>query len=166
MPVMNRKPPGGRGNLTIKVKPIAFSLIEVTLAIGIVSFAVLAILGTLAAGLRSSRESSEDTVLALATQEVNAWSRSQPFPLLAAAAKTSSSFLIYFNADGTLVRTADGLPSFVPAPDAFYGCTISVHTSGVSDNLLLLQYRFEWPLVAPATARQKEIVTASRSNED
>ncbi len=42
-----------------KNSPRAFSLVEVTLALGIVSFALLAILGLLPVGLKSAQDSSE-----------------------------------------------------------------------------------------------------------
>ena len=47
----------------------AFSLIEVVLALGIVSFALVAILGLLSVGLDSSRESIDDTAVTLLGQD-------------------------------------------------------------------------------------------------
>lgn len=52
----------------------AFSLVEVILAIGIVSFCLLALLGAFASGLESSRESEKDTFLSeMASVVINDW---------------------------------------------------------------------------------------------
>ncbi len=144
----------------------AFSLVEVVLAIGIVSVAILVILGVLSVGLQSSREASEDTFLALSTQQLAAWSKSQTFSNLAVDSLASSNSVFYFNAQGVLARTSDGAPATAPAADSHYLCTVKKNLSGISTNFLHLQYRFEWPLAAPAPSRQYRIVVASRANED
>lgn len=147
----------------------AFSLVEVVIAIGIISVAILAIISLLSVGLRGSRESSDDTHLALMTQYINARNRSQSFSDL----KTPSNNItvnpaptFYFNAAGEVARNASGDPVPAAAPDSHYACTVSWQTSAVSSNLILLQYRFEWPLSAPTNGRQQRVITTSRANEE
>lgn len=143
----------------------AFSLVEVVISIGIVGFVILAILGLLSLGLQTSRESSKDTALALATQQVDAWSRSQPFSLLSSIAGSSSNTVFFFNAEGNLVRTESGSPVTESDGNSLYSCEVSAHESSVSPHFIQLRYRFEWPLSAPAETRKQRVVVASRSNE-
>lgn len=51
-------------------KPKAFSLVEVTMAIGIVSFAVLTLVALLPSGLRSVRESANETAISAIVRSV------------------------------------------------------------------------------------------------
>lgn len=144
-----------------ELRKLGFSLIEVVIAIGIVSFAMMAILGLFSVGLQSNRESAEDTTLALMSQQMNAWSRSQPFTNL-----TASNTVFFFNAGGELTRTANGDPATTAGIDSHYSCTISPQTNSVSTNLIYLQSRYEWPLSAPSTGRQQRVIVASRANEE
>lgn len=50
--------------LSQRLRTAGFSLVEVTLAIGIVSFSLISLLGLFAVGLESGRQSESDTVLA------------------------------------------------------------------------------------------------------
>jgi len=143
-----------------------FSLVEVTLAVGIMAFSLLAILGLLSMGMQGSRESGEDTVLALAARQVATWGRAQPFATLAALAEEEAQATFFFDEHGLLSRDADGLPVTTAPADAHYLCAVSVWASGVSPHLLRLRYRFEWPLAAPAAARQNRVIVASRVHEE
>lgn len=49
---------------------LAFSLVEVVLALGIVSFALVALLGLLSVGLKSSKQAGDDTEVAAITWQV------------------------------------------------------------------------------------------------
>lgn len=146
---------------------LAFTLVEIVIAIGIMSFAILAIISLFSVGLQSSRESSEDTHLALMTLYVNAWSRSQVFTNLATASNNISADPLptfFFNAAGEVARNANGEPVPTAAVDSHYACTITWQTSSVSTNLIFLQYRFDWPLAAPATGRQRRVIVTGRAN--
>jgi uncharacterized protein (TIGR02598 family) len=57
----------------------AFSLVEVTLALGLVGFAVLAVIGLLPGGLSTLRQSMEQTVEAQIVQSIAAQSVITPF---------------------------------------------------------------------------------------
>jgi len=140
---------------------VAFSLVEVVIALGLISFSLMAIMGLFSVGLQSSRESAEDTNLALMTQQVNAWSRSQAFTNLAG---TNHAF--FFDATGEWNRDTNGAPALAARADSHYACTINSQTSPVSSNVIYLQYQFEWPLAAPVAKRQHRVVFASRANEN
>jgi uncharacterized protein (TIGR02598 family) len=142
---------------------------EVVIAVGIISFAAIAIIGLFSVGLQGSRESSEDTSLALMTQQVDAWSRSQAFTNLTAASNRSSANpapRFYFNVAAELARNAQGEPTNVAAQDSYYACTISWVSNAASTNFVYLRYRFEWPLSAPTAARQQRMIVSSRANEE
>ena len=57
----------------------AFSLVEVVLALGVIGFALLAIIGLLPIGLQSGRASIQETRATHLAKEVFATLRSQPF---------------------------------------------------------------------------------------
>lgn len=59
-----------------------FTLIEVVLALAVISFAVVALLGLLSVSAGSSRSASEDTVIASMSRQVIAEMRSKPFSSL------------------------------------------------------------------------------------
>lgn len=151
--------------LPIGKKKNAFSLVEVLLAIGLVSFAAIAILSLFSVGLRSSRESSEDTVIALMTRQVHAWSRTQDFTQMTDS-PSSGATTFFFSSEGIMERTSDGASASGETSDSLYACMVFVRPSGVSTNLLHLQYRFEWPLSAPQETRQQRTIVASLANED
>lgn len=57
-----------------------FSLVEVTLALGIVTFTLVAIIGLLSVGLDAGRASAEDTAVAGMSRQVLTRLRTVPFP--------------------------------------------------------------------------------------
>lgn len=144
-----------------KSRESAFSLTEVVIAIGIISFVLMAIIGLFFMGLQTARESAEDTNLALMTQQINAWSRTQTFTNLTASNRT-----FFFDAMGEWNRNPNGDPAATPPPNSHYACTVSASATSVSTNFTYLQYRFEWPLAAPISKRQQRVVIASRANEN
>ena len=61
---------------------VGFSLVEVVLAIGVIAFAMVALLGLLAVSTNSSRSSDEDTSVAAVAREVMTQMRSVPYSTL------------------------------------------------------------------------------------
>ncbi len=90
--------------------PSAFSLVEVTLALGLVSFAVLAVMGLLPVGLSNLRQSMDQTVEAQIVQSIAAQSVVAQFPALASGNQ-------YFD--------DQGMPTDA-GPDALYTATVTV----------------------------------------
>lgn len=64
----------------------AFSLVEVTMAIGIVSFAILSVLGTMSVGLSTVRDAKKDTASAQIAAQIGSGMSQTPFASLAAFA--------------------------------------------------------------------------------
>ncbi len=115
---------------------LAFSLIEVVIALGIISFVLAAVLGLLGVGLFSSRQSSEDTSLAAMTSQVLG-------QLSTATSPTNASF--FFDMDGLPLTNSSG---------AVYRCVASTtlpsagEIPNLSTNFLKALIVFTWPVSA------------------
>lgn len=88
----------------------AFSLVEVAIALGIVSFALIALLGLMTASLNSGKRAYEDTTIASLTQRVVTEIKTNTFANLAGLDRD-----LYFTYDGTPVAGTDG---------AYYRCRL------------------------------------------
>ncbi len=122
----------------------AFSLVEVAVALGVVSFAVIALLGLLSAGMKAGKSSQQDTVLALAARYVLSDLKRQPF---GAPSITSYSF------DYAGVPTAPAAVALSSAP-AFYTCAVQLLPQPLSyaawdgtgnTGVVGVQLTFTWP---------------------
>lgn len=98
----------------------AFSLVEITMAIGILSFAMIAIMGLIPVTLKVSRDSIEKNLVLHMSQVVRADLSSQPFSTLAGSGTR------YFDPEGEVLPDAVGaryradyqLTASTPLPDA------------------------------------------------
>jgi uncharacterized protein (TIGR02598 family) len=148
----------------------AFSLVEVVLAIGLFSFALLALVGLLTVGLKGSRESGDDTILSLCTETTQALVRAEGFSqvltnALYAPGNTTPDF--FFDSGGILLTDSAGAPLRTQNTNALYGCLVTRSVAALSQattNLLVYQLKFVWPLAAPAANRQHRVVPASLAN--
>lgn len=106
----------------------AFSLVEVTLAIGIVSFALLSLLGVVPVGLSALRSAMDCTVEAQITQKISGEALLTPFSLLE---DRFSGKTFFFDEEGN-AQTSQ-------AEDTRYSLTAAVVNNPLypgSDNLL------------------------------
>ncbi len=78
-----------------------FSLIEIVLALGIISFALVSILGLLAGALSTSRDASDDRIAASMTTRLLSELRSS-------ATFQNATTNYYFDVDGQLLTSEDG----------------------------------------------------------
>ena len=131
----------------------AFSLVEIALAVGIVAFALTAIMGLLASGMGSGKASTDDTIVATMTKAIVSDLRQRSFPTLPGtvsvgagvsplavtapipihsptAALPSAAAAIpiyYFDSAGNRVMNPDGTdpttPAQIFADGAIYQCT-------------------------------------------
>ena len=76
---MVRTAQGPRGQGTAARPARAFSLIEVVLALGVVSFSVLAIIGLFPVGYKNATESRRETSAAFLAQQISGDLRATPF---------------------------------------------------------------------------------------
>jgi uncharacterized protein (TIGR02598 family) len=130
----------------------AFTLVEVTLALGVAAFCLLAVFGLLPVGISSNRASIEQTGAASLARAIVADLRTTPN-----TATTSPQYKIpfpsasapfYFAEDGTVGTTA-----------ARYRATITIKTAAPT---AFANIRITWPAAAPgdSAAGSYEVTTA------
>ncbi len=150
----------------------AFSLVEVVIALGLVSFALLSLVGLLLTGLRTSRESGEDTSLAFCTETAQDLLRAAGFSNAlnkAAYAPGEATPDFYFDSLGGLQTDTNGVPLTNANSESLYGCTVTRRAPApaplqTTTNFQIYQLKFVWPLAAPAANRQERIVPVSLAN--
>ena len=115
----------------------AFSLIEVTLALGICAFAIVGVFGLLAVSMDSSRSSGADTTLAAMTSEVQADLRGQSFTNVESGL-LAQSLVYHFNNEGARLSSSN--------TTYLYECLVQgqgdPETKGAQNNLLNLTLQF------------------------
>lgn len=109
-----------------------FSLIEVTIALGLSSFVLVALLGLASAGLNASKRSAEDTALV----QIAEHAFSVGLTPLAAGASASHSF------------TREGMAT-TNSSDAYYSAVLSAESPAAPEDdnghLFLLKLEVSWP---------------------
>jgi uncharacterized protein (TIGR02598 family) len=126
----------------------AFSLIEVTITIGIVVFALMSIFSLISVSMNSSAEASTDTALALATKTICADLSRQSYRAVLYNAKnyTGASPSYYFDSDGRDITTGT-----TPVTQRVYSCSVKLTTPPLAiytpettgtGNLLYFQLNF------------------------
>jgi uncharacterized protein (TIGR02598 family) len=142
---------------------MAFSLVEVVIALGIVSFAVLAIVGMLPVAMKSAQESMRETDATLIAQRIFSELRTGSGvnrtitkdtnggtnTLLLTAHNSTNNFFC-FKEDGTVRTNATTAPA--NADYDFYA-QVSVFTNTGVANLSRVQIDIAAPAAAPPTAR-------------
>jgi uncharacterized protein (TIGR02598 family) len=140
-----------------------FSLVEVVIALGIVSFAVLAIVGMLPMALKSAQESMRETDSTLIAQRIFSELRtgsSGNRTLTISSNGTTRSLALSANSTNSLAFTQDGIPqAFFTSTNSpqdadydFYAQIAVLTNTGVA-NLSRVQIDIAAPAAAPPTAR-------------
>ena len=138
----------------------AFSLVEVTLALGVAAFSLLAIFSLLPVGLQTNQRSIEQTASVDILSAVAADLRATPVTTPRGNATTSMQFGISIPAAGDTGMTTlffNGTDQFANSqqPDSRYRVTIRfVSSSGGSKTATLADLRVTWPAGASITNAQ------------
>lgn len=98
----------------------AFTLVEVVLALGIVAFAVVALVGLMAVSLESGRGSEADTLIASMARQITAELQARPFDLLT----TEGSDVCFFDNEAHRLADLNG---------AVYRCEVTLTPNGDYD---------------------------------
>ena len=149
---------------TMRRRPhTGFSLVEVVIALGIVSFAVLAIVGMLPMALKSAQESMRETDATLIAQRIFAELKTGSGAnrtLTISPNGIPHALALSANSTNNLAFTQDGMPQAFLAStnspqDAFYDfyAQISVLTNTGIANLSRVQIDIAAPAAAPAANR-------------
>jgi uncharacterized protein (TIGR02598 family) len=138
----------------------AFSLIEVTLALGVAAISLLVIFSLLPIGLQTNQRSIEQTVSADVLSAVVADLRATPATNPRGNATTSAQFGINIPATGSPGRTvlffnSAGQFASSQQPDSRYRVTITlVSTGGGAKTATLVDLQVTWPAGAALTNAQ------------
>jgi len=153
--------------------PGGFSLVEVVLALGVATVALVSVIGLLSAAVNTSEAAGHDTRLAAMSTLVLNDLRASPFDALwekvPRAGKSNATISTgstppdseyYFTNEGTLVDAAKVAGNF----DVLYQCVVkktpdpkSKSANGGAYNLIQLQLSFSWPVSATKRPGSKTI---------
>jgi uncharacterized protein (TIGR02598 family) len=153
-----------------------FSLIEVTLAIGVIAFALIAVLGLMPLGIQSSRDAGDDTRTSAIAQDVfnrmqgvlNAYVVSNNGALPTTA---QSGVTFYYDVDGRYLNGATPSAPITSSssiataiylaqvtygpPAAFTGASAPYSTAGVDGTVLsAVKVAVGWPVVSGTVSPQ------------
>jgi uncharacterized protein (TIGR02598 family) len=124
----------------------AFSLVEVTLAIGIAAFCLIAVLGLLPVGVQTNRNATSQTRATNIIAAVVADLRATP-----ATSTTSSQFRIQFGQSKDLYF--DNTGGFVPdTPDANSRYHLNITFPSSPTGLAYADVKVTWPAAAATTS--------------
>lgn len=137
----------------------AFTLVEVAIALGIFGFAIIALVGLLSVGLQTEKDAHRDTVMGNMVSYVLTDLRGTKYSVVTsqtlAASPPSFSRWYQFDADGAFVLSGTTATP-VTQTNAVFLCTAQ-GSQVASPKHMQVAATIEYPLVAPAANREKEI---------
>lgn len=101
----------------------AFTLVEVVMVIGVISFALVAIIGVLPAGMNASKDATNQTMVSLILEDVH--NRLQLQPLTPGAAAFSPA---YFDDRGVYISPNPSSPTAATLANAYYRADVTIGT--------------------------------------
>jgi uncharacterized protein (TIGR02598 family) len=137
-----------------------FSLVEVTLALGVAAISLLAIFGLLPIGLQTNQRAIEQTASADILSTVAADLRATPATNPRGSATTSTQFGISIPAGGstgttTLFFNGAGQSASSQQSDSRYRVTVTfVSNGGGAKTATFADLTVTWPAAAPTTSAQ------------
>lgn len=138
-----------------------FSLVEITLSLGVMAICLLAVLGLLPIASQTNRSAAADTAAASIAAAVLADIRATP-----RAAATSPQFAVPFNANSVLFFDAEGQTTTLSNNSIYRAeVTFPVNSSG-ANAATFVDVKVSWPAAAsPANAAGRtEMFTALNRN--
>jgi len=152
--------------LPARKSALAFSLIEIVIAIGVFSFAIVAIFGLMAISLNSDKGAASDSTLSRIAETTVSQLRSQGYPSFhtnAAYAASDTNADYFFDSSGQLAVTSAGAPQSSGQADSVYSCTVT-RKATASTNLDYINLEFRWPMAAPKSRQETKVVNTSFAN--
>jgi uncharacterized protein (TIGR02598 family) len=127
----------------------SFSLVEITLALGIVAISLLAVLGLMPIASNTNRSAAADTAAASIAAAVLADIRATP-----TAAANSTQFQVPFGSDWVLFFDAEGQATTTANDASIYRAEIAFpHNASGINAARLIYVKVSWPAAAsPANA--------------
>ena len=118
-----------------------FTLVEVSIALGLISFALIAMIGVMQTGLSVLHDANQKTIDAQILQQVSsamAVNTASNRPAFSVNIGTSASYTLYFDPDGDLLSTSTGARYSAVLQDqapALPGVTASADISSLQTSL-------------------------------
>ena len=137
-----------------QIRQRGFSLVEIVIAIGIVSFALLPTLGLLPIGLNSLRESMGQTAMANISQQIRGELQQISF-------NTSADFNIHNLSSTNYYFTREGLKTSASGADVYYEAALSSQDGAVAGatydtaSAQNVTIALCYPVGAPAAAKNR-----------
>jgi uncharacterized protein (TIGR02598 family) len=123
----------------------AFSLVEVTLALGIAAFCLIAVIGIIPVGVRTNRNATSQTAATNVMAAVIADLRATP-----TTTNTSPQFAISFGTSGTQTRYFDGSGTASTSLTANSRYRLDIRWSSAPTGLRYADVKVWWPAAATA----------------
>ncbi len=128
-----------------KVSIKAFNLVELVMAIGVVSFCLVALFGLFSVGLNNSRKSNEDTALASMVM-----SRISTLRTVGISAFSTN---LFFSFDGEQTTNSS---------QAYFECQFLTNSmAGAEPNLATVALKFTWPVLPNGASPNTNTVYAT-----
>jgi len=147
-----------------RVRTSAFSLVEVTIALGITAFALAAIVGLLSLTLKNSKSAQDDTLVAEMAGDLINGIRKQEFAAIPMVPT------VYFDIGGKRLNSSAASgeiqslsPSTAISEGGIYECVPSIQVDQTtanpdgSANLYRISLNFKWPIGTSGSVNEKTI---------
>lgn len=121
------------------------SLVEVVIALGILAFAIIPIVGLLSMSMSTSNDAQKDTAIAAAARQVLAILRAQ------------TNFASVAPLTTNLFFTADATPQAVATNDTAFDCEVITVPRLTNTNFADVTMRFRWPVGSTPTNNVRTI---------
>lgn len=143
----------------------AFSLVEVTLALGIMGFSLVAIFGLLPFGLNIFRQTIDTTVQAQIAQEMTSVVQRTPFSQIIGLGTEANPTRYYFDDEGTRLNAASSRSVytamvFVPGTDATT-LLAPMASNGALNNLTAVRIVIGRSVLMPDNAASGSVLPAT-----
>ncbi len=139
-----------------------FSLVEVAMAVGVVAFALLAIVGLLAVGMNASRESREETRSVLLSQDMLAKVRESLAPngIASVGSFQAGTFTNYYDHEGHATNAS----GYFRAVATIAAIDSQIVADPASTQLLGVHLTITWPQPAN-TATNQQVIFLAKSTD-
>jgi uncharacterized protein (TIGR02598 family) len=141
---------------------MGFSLVEITLSLGVMSICLLAVLGLLPIASQTNRSAAADTAAASIMAAVLADIRATP-----RAAATSAQFAVPFNGNSVLFFDAEGQATSTLNNNSIYRAEVTFPTNSSGANAAtVVHVKVSWPAAASSAnaGGRAEMFTAFNRN--
>lgn len=144
-----------------RVRNLAFTLVEVTMALGIVSCSLLVIVGLLPVGLQTLNDSAVQYGITTITQKISSELQEIPFDPSSSNptyAITQLSGTNYYTREGVMTTSADGYRFFSVSFSAV-DSTVPGATATYPQSIKTVRATVAYPALAPIASQQSNVLT-------